>query len=134
MQFRNKSALLIGAVIAWLAAMTALFIYLSNAFGLIVAAVLTYLLLKVAKIVFLTNWRDDAKSYDPETLTITEPFEKVGERFETRVRMHGEVWRGVLAKGAVRPPGIGQTVRIVGRNGLVLTLDPVDLDTTGGTI
>ena len=126
MQFPNKSALLVVAVVAWLATMTALFIYLSNAFGLIVAAVLTFLLFKIAKIVFLTNWRDEAKSYDPETLTITEPFEQVGGRFETRVRMHGEVWRGVLAKGSVRPPGIGQTVRIVGRKGLVLTLDPVE--------
>jgi membrane protein implicated in regulation of membrane protease activity len=124
--FRNKSALLVVAVVAWLAAMTALFIYLSNAFGLIVAAVLTFILFKIAKIIFFTNWRDEAKSYDPETLTITEPFERVGERFETRVRMHGEVWRGVLAKGATRPPGIGQSVRIVGRNGLVLTLDTVD--------
>ena len=106
--------------------MTALFIYLSNAFGLIVAAVLTLLLFKIAKIVFLTNWRDEAKSYDPETLTITEPFEQVGGRFETRVRMHGEVWRGVLAKGADGPPGIGQAVRIVGRKGLVLMLDTLE--------
>jgi membrane protein implicated in regulation of membrane protease activity len=117
---------LIIAVVAWLATMTALFIYLSNAFGLLVAAILTFALFKIAKIMFLTNWRDEAKSYDPETLIITEPFEKIGERFETRVRMHGEVWRGVLAKGATRPPGIGQTVRIVGRQGLVLTLDPVE--------
>ena len=106
--------------------MIALFFYLSNAFGLVIAAVITFVLFKIAKIVFLTNWRDESKSYDPETLLITEPFEKVGERFETRVRMHGEVWRGVLAKGATRPPGIGQTVKIVGRNGLVLMLDPVE--------
>ncbi len=126
MQFRLKTTLMVVAVVAWLATMTALFIYLSNAFGLIIAGVITFVLFKIAKIVFLTNWRDQAKSYDPATLIITEPFEKVGERFETRVRMHGEVWRGVLAKGATRPPGIGQTVRIVGRNGLVLTLDPVE--------
>jgi membrane protein implicated in regulation of membrane protease activity len=125
-QFRVKTTLIVVAVVAWLATMTALFIYLSNAFGLIIAAIITFVLFKIAKIIFLTNWRDEAKSYDPETLTITEPFEKVGERFETRVRMHGEVWRGVLAKDATRPPGIGQTVRIVGRNGLVLTLDPVE--------
>lgn len=132
MQFPNKSAIFVAAVVAWLAAMTALFIYLANAFGLMVAAVLTFVLFKIAKIIFLTNWRDEAKSYDPETLTITEPFEQVGGRFETRVRMHGEVWRGVLAKGASGPPGIGQTVKIVGRSGLVLTLAPVDLDQNGG--
>ncbi len=126
MQFRVKTTLIVVAVVAWLATMTALFIYLSNAFGLIIAAVVTFILFKIAKIIFLTNWRDEAKSYDPETLTITEPFEKVGERLETRVRMHGEVWRGVLAEGATQPPGIGQTVRIVGRKGLVLTLDPVE--------
>jgi membrane protein implicated in regulation of membrane protease activity len=125
-QFRVKTTLMVVAVIAWLAMMTALFIYLSNAFGLIVAVVITFVLFKIAKIVFLTNWRDESKSYDPETLTITEPFEKVGERFETRVRMHGEVWRGVLEKGVTQPPAIGQAVRIVGRHGLVLTLGPVE--------
>ena len=127
-QFRNKSALLVVAVVAWLATMTALFIYLSNAFGLIIAAVITFVLFKIAKIVFLTNWRDEAKSYDPQTLIITEPFEKVGERFETKVWMNGEIWRAVLAKGANQAPEIGETVRIVGRNGLTLTLDTVEHD------
>jgi membrane protein implicated in regulation of membrane protease activity len=132
MQFRVKS-LLIVAVVAWMATMIALFIYLSNAFGLIIAAVITFLLFKISKIAYFTNWRDEAKSYDPETLIITEPFVKVGERFETNVRMHGEIWRGVLAKRATRTPGIGQSVKIVGRSGLVLTLDPVDHDASGGT-
>jgi membrane-bound ClpP family serine protease len=122
-QISNKSVLLVVAVVAWLATMSALFIYLLNAFGLVVAVILTFVLFKMAKIVFFTNWRDEAKSYDPETLIVTEPFEKVGDRFETRVRMHGEVWRGALAKGTAPIPVIGQRVRIVGRNGLVLMLD-----------
>jgi len=87
-----------------------------------------FLLLLVYPELGMAQWGRGEDISLPERVVLTHPWKKIGDYYQTRVEIDGERWTAKIVDDGVEPPPLGDTCRVVGREGLALNLAPADAD------
>ena len=71
---------------------------------------------------FMVNYKTDPAVRLPDTVKLTAPVRKVGNKYRTKVRIDGEDWTAEMDMVGDSPPTLGQEVSVVGRSGTTIFL------------
>ena len=74
---------------------------------------------------FLVDNGDSPELEYSQVTRIVEPLKRKANKFETRVVINGEFWLGELEDSGGRAPKVGDKVKVIGRDGTKLILEPV---------